>query len=84
MTKPSHDMTTHTLHDTSKKGGAIRFIHSDGETHEFSSWVNRLTGDRLSAFDGNPPTVNDSLSWVRSVFRDIRGKCKVIEQAGDL
>lgn len=77
-------MTTHTSHDTNKKGGFIRFIHSDGGTHEFSSWVNRLTGDRLSAFDGNPPTVNDPISWVKSVFRDILLKCQVIEQAGNI
>jgi hypothetical protein len=77
-------MKTHTLHDTSKKGGFIRFIHSDGSTHEFYSWVNLLNGDRLSSFDGNPPTVNDSISWVKSVFRDIRKKCQVIEQAGKL
>jgi hypothetical protein len=77
-------MKMHTLHDTSKKGGSIRFARPDGSTHEFSSWVNSLTGDRLSAFDGNPPTINDSLSWVKSVFRDIQAKAKVMEKIGNI
>jgi hypothetical protein len=77
-------MKMHTLHDTSKKGGSIRFIHPYGSIHEFSSWVNSLTGDRLSAFDSNPPTVNDSLSWVKSVFRDIQSKNQVVEKTGNI
>jgi hypothetical protein len=77
-------MKMHTLHDTSKKGGSIRFVRPNGSIHEFSSWVNSLTGDRLSAFDNNPPTVNDSLSWVKSVFRDIQSKNQVVAKTGNI
>lgn len=65
--------------------GMIRFIHfRDGKEHKFYSVVNDMSGDRLSAFDGDPPTINDSLKWVRSVFRDIRRKStKVLEDIGD-
>jgi hypothetical protein len=63
--------------------GAIEFVHSDGTKHRFYSTVNRLSGDRLSAFDGEAPSIGDSVSWVRSVFRDIRAKAEVISVVGD-
>lgn len=66
----------------SRKSGKIRFIHSDGEEHEFSTTVNSLSGNRLSWFDSDAPYI-DGLSWVKSVFRDIRKKAKVIEEIGD-
>ncbi len=77
-------MKTHPLHDTTAIGGAIRFTHSDGQAHEFYSWVNRLTGQRLSGFDNDPPSINDPLKWVRSVVRDIRAKAEVLEEIGTL
>lgn len=67
----------------SGKTGRIRFIHSDGKEHSFTSTVNELSGDRMSWFDDEPPSVGDTVSWVRSVFRDIRKKAEVIEVAGD-
>jgi hypothetical protein len=63
--------------------GQIKFIHSDGKEHIFYSVVNRMSGDRLSAFDDSPPSINDALKWVRSVFRDIRAKAKVVKVIGD-
>lgn len=64
--------------------GKIRFTHSDGKEHSFYSVVNRLTGSRLSAFDSNAPTIDNSIHWVKSVFRDIRSKSKgVLEVIGD-
>lgn len=72
------------LVDKTKPYGEIRFIHfRDGKEHVFYSAVNSLTGDRMSAFDTEPPSVGDSLSWVKSVFRDIRTKAtKVISYEG--
>ena len=74
-----------TLARPNQLSGKIRFIHfRDGEEHTFYSCVNDLTGSRMSAFDNDPPSIDDSLSWVRSVFRDIRKKAtKVIECVGD-
>jgi len=53
----------------------VEFTHAkDGQRHTFYSAVNRLTGDRLTAFDRNPPSINDSKGWVKSVLRDILDK----------
>ena len=70
------------LIETSKPWGVIRFIHSDGKNHEFYSVVNKLTGSRLTAFDDDPPGINDSIKWVKSVFRDIRIKAQILEYKG--
>lgn len=61
------------LVDESKPWCVIRFNHtSQGETkaHVFYSVVNKLTGDRFSAYDSTVPGINDPLSWVRRVLRD--------------
>lgn len=73
------------LTDLKRPWGVIRFIHKDGTEHEFYSVVNRMTGDRMSAFDGDAPGVNDGLAWVKSVFRDIYSKSnKVLGYEGSL
>ena len=75
----------HSLAQKGEKSGTIRFIHfRDGKEHTFTSVVNRLSGSRLSYFDGDAPSVDDSLKWVKSVFRDIRAKAtRVISVEGD-
>jgi hypothetical protein len=75
----------HPLAAPNEKSGKIRFIHyEDGKEHYFASAINRLNGCRMSYFDNHAPSVDDSLKWVRSVFRDIRKKAtKVIEVIGD-
>lgn len=75
----------HRLARPNAKSGKIRFIHfRDGKEHTFASVVNDMTGSRLSYFDGDAPSVDDPLTWVRSVFRDIRKKAtKVLEVIGD-
>jgi hypothetical protein len=69
--------------DSEEKFGKIRFIHKDGKEHCFYSAVNEMSGSRLSAFDSDAPTIDDSLGWVRSVFKDIRAKAQVLEAIGD-
>ena len=74
----------HRLARPGAKSGKITFIHKDDKQHTYYSCVNDLTGDRLSAFDNDAPTINNSLREVRSVFNDIRKKSKgVIEVIGD-
>lgn len=73
----------HSLAAPNKLSGQIQFIHTDGKEHTFCSVINRLTGDRLSYFDNDPPTVNDSLKWVKSIFKNIRKKARVIKVIGD-
>ncbi len=70
------------LTDTKRPWGVIRFIHHDGTTHEFYSVINRMSGSRLSAFDSDAPGVDDNMAWVKSVFRDIRKKAKVLGYIG--
>jgi hypothetical protein len=66
------------LVDKDKPWGYVKFIHKDGSVHEFYSCINKLSGDRLSALDKNPPCINESLKWVKSVFRDIFKKSEGI------
>jgi hypothetical protein len=75
----------HSLARAGVKSGKIRFIHfRDGKEHTFYSCVNDLTGDRMSAFDNDPPAINDPLPWIQGVFKDIRKKAtKVIDCIGD-
>jgi len=73
----------HPLASPNKKSGKIRFIHSDGKEHSFYSCVNSLSGQRLSAFDNEAPTIEADKSSIRSIFNKIRMKCKVLEVIGD-
>jgi hypothetical protein len=70
-------MKLNTLTDTTKPWVVLKFTHfRDNKIHTFRSEVNRLTGDRLSSFDSGPPTVGDSIGWVRSVIKDVFKKSK--------
>lgn len=63
----------------------IRFIHSDGKEHRYYSVVNDLTGSRLSAFDNNAPTIDESLSDIRKVIAAIKRKAqRVISVEGTI
>lgn len=75
----------HALADISKPAGKIRFIHfRDGKEHVYYSAVNDMTGSRLSAFDNDPPTIDNTVAEVKKVFKAIREKAtKVIEVVGD-
>lgn len=73
----------HSLARPNKPSGKIRFIHSDGKEHSFYSVINDMSGSRLSAFDSDAPSIDDTLAWVKSVFRDIRKKAQVLEVVGD-
>jgi len=84
--KTKFDVTrVHPLARPGCKSGKIRFIHfRDGKEHAFYACVNDLTGSRMSWFDSDPPDVDESLAYVKSVFDDIRNKAtKVLEVIGD-
>jgi hypothetical protein len=73
------------LANKKKPWGYVKFIHRDGKVHEFYSCVNRLNGDRLSAFDNHSPYVNETLKWAKSVFRDIFTRSKgILEFEGNI
>jgi hypothetical protein len=73
----------HPLAEPNQLSGQIKFLHSDGQAHTFTSVVNKLTGDRLTYADDAPPSVNDSVGWVRRTFRNIRAKAQVLSVVGD-
>lgn len=73
----------HPLARENELSGKIKFIHSDGKEHIFYSCVNDMTGDRLSAFDGAAPTINQTIGEIKSIFNKIKSKTKVLECIGD-
>lgn len=82
MTKTN--ATVHPLCDTTKPWGVIRFIHfRDGSEHKFYTMINEMTGNRMTAFDNDPPGINNEMNWIKSVFKDIRKKAtKVLDYQG--
>ena len=70
------------LTDKQKPWGKITFIHKDGTKHYFYTAVNEMSGSRLSAFDSDPPGIDDPMPWIKSVFRDIRKKAQVLSYEG--
>jgi hypothetical protein len=73
----------HPLAADDKPQGMIRFIHKDGEEHTFYCCVNEMSGSRLSWFDSDPPDIDEPIAYIKTVFRDIRKKTKVLEDVGD-
>jgi hypothetical protein len=72
----------HPLCDMEKPWSVIRFIHK-GSEREFYTMINTMTGDRMTAFDNDPPSINDPVKWIKSVFRDIHKRSdKVLNQQG--
>lgn len=69
--------------DLNKPWVFIRFLYK-GSEHTFESVVNSMTGDRMSSFDLDAPSVNDSVDWVKSVIRDIFLKAVVKTALGNL
>jgi hypothetical protein len=74
----------HPLCAMNKPWGVIRFIHfKDGSERKFYTMINQMSGSRISAFNNDPPSTDDSLPWIKSVFKDIRKKAtKVLEYQG--
>jgi hypothetical protein len=74
----------HPLCDMSEPWGVIRFIHfRDGSERKFYTMSNNMTGSRMTAFDDDPPDIDDPMPWIKSVFRDIRKKAtKVLNYEG--
>lgn len=74
----------HPLARLNAKSGMIKFVHTDAKIHSFRSVVNDLTGDRLSYFDNNAPSINDELKRIKSIFKNIREKSlDIVECVGD-
>lgn len=73
----------HVLAKPNVKSGKITFIcPDDGKEHTFGTAVNKLSGDRMTWLDSDY-YVNDPVSYVKSVFRKIRARAKVISCIGD-
>lgn len=71
------------LTDLSQPWGVITFIHAeDGKEHKFYTAVNEMSGSRLTAFDGDPPGIDDPMPWIKGVFRNIRATGRVTGFSG--
>lgn len=83
MTTTTTELRAPPLTDKSQPWVVVEFTHfRDGQRHRFYSAVNEMTGNRLSAFDSDPPAIGDPLAWVRSVIRDIRAKASDVRVIG--
>lgn len=72
----------HPLCAIDKPWGIIYFIHK-GKKRKFYTMINQMTGSRMTAFDWEPPSIDNPIKWIKSVFQDIREKSeKVISQEG--
>lgn len=74
----------HPIADVNKPAAMIRFIDSKGNESRYYSAVNDMTGDRISGFNGSPPSVNQSLKSIRKTFRAIKAKHQIVSYIGDL
>lgn len=72
----------HPLIDLKSPWIEITFIHEDGKEHSFYSGINTLSGDRLSAFDKAPPTINESIGEVKNTIRNIKRKATIVSVFG--
>ena len=53
----------------------IEFISEvDNKNHLYYSCVNLLSGDRLSAFDSNPPSINQDIEEIKKIIGNIKRK----------
>jgi hypothetical protein len=82
MNKTQIRKKVHPLADITQKAGKITFVHN-GKQECYYSAVNEYSGDRLSAFSNNPPSIGNSLSEVKAIFNAIRKKGKVVSCIGD-
>lgn len=73
------------LIDQSKPWTVARFTHlPDGSTRTFYSGINEMSGNRLSAFGSDTPSINEPVSWVQTVLRDILAKASNVEIIGTI
>jgi hypothetical protein len=61
----------HPLAQRNRISGEIYF-EKNGIEHKFASVINSMSGSRLTYFDHGAPTINDTKSWIQSVFKAIR------------
>lgn len=75
----------HKLARPGVESGKVTFIHfRDGTIHTFYTCVNDMSGSRMSWFDNDPPDIDESMAYIRSVFCGIFKKAtKIIEVVGD-
>ena len=45
---------------------------------KFYSGINKWTGDRMTAFDNDPPTINEEWKSALTTAKDIISKCQMI------
>lgn len=71
-------MKVHPLCDETKPFIRVIFEDSKGK-HSFLFCTNEMTGDSLCYFSGESPSLNESLSYVKSIYSKIKEKAKILE-----
>lgn len=65
----------HPLCDKSNPYVFVTFIHfRDNKEHVFYSCVNEMTGNRLTAFDNDPPEIDSEMDYIKSVLKGLKKK----------
>lgn len=71
-------MKLNPLTDKTQPFTLVEFIDSKKEKHVFHSEVNSLTGDRLTAFDNEAPTINNSINDIKKIISNIEKRATIV------
>jgi hypothetical protein len=74
----------HPLADTTKPWVRVEFTRENGAKASFYSYINEMTGDRISGFGSEPPSLNDEMTWIKSVIKNIRKRCADVSVTGSI
>ncbi len=68
----------HPLADKSKYWIELEFVHTNDTKQLFQSYINDLTGDRLTWFRGESPRMNHTIGEIKNIVKNIMSKSKEI------
>ena len=66
----------------SGKSQLIKFIH-EGKECRYYTTVKELSGDRMSAFNNDAPSINEERYYILKVIKSLRKKAQIISDEGD-
>lgn len=73
----------HSLARTNEKSCKVTFQRKNGSIATFSSVINDMTGDRMTYFNNDAPTINNTKADIKKMIQQIRMDCTIIEHIGD-
>jgi len=69
------------LADKSKPWGVIKF-ELEGKIHVYYTMINRLSGNRMSAYNSEAPYINSTMAEEKKEFKKIRELAKILDYQG--